>query len=124
MVEQMRHVEITDDVESYHIDGQPFNWSEGDIVALPRPVAHNLVRQNNAVYQDDVYEVDSEDFDEELGPVDDEDELDMTVSDLRDYVEDVDDPEQLDELESYEEEHKDRTTSYDVIDGRRDELDE
>lgn len=125
MVEQMRDVELIDDVEGYYIDGQPYTWSDGDVVALPRPVAHNLVRQDRALYSGDVYEVDDEDFDDAIGESGEaDDELDLTIDELRNYVADIDDPAELDELEAHENENKDRKTAYEVIDARRDDLDE
>lgn len=119
MTEQMRAVELEDDVDGYHIDGQPYDFEVGQTVSLPRDVAHRFVRHGWGVYAGDVYEVDDEDYREEIGVDTDEhdvrDPSEMTVAEVEEYVEDLDEDE-IEELRRLEQEGDDRTTALDAID--------
>jgi len=128
MTEQMRPVELRDDVDGYYIDGQPYSFAAGDEVVVPRTVAGDLVRINKAVYAGDVFEVDDEDYEDAIGASDGDDGdvpaviAEGTVDELEEYLDENElEDERLKTLLEAEQKNRNRTTAVEAIEERLDE---
>lgn len=120
MTEQMRAVTLDEPVDGWHIDGQPYDFPEGSTVVLPRGVARRIVRSGYGHFDGDVFEIDDDEYRDTIGVRDDSDipdPTDLTVDDLRDVVDDLDEAE-LEDFLKLEREGDDRTSAIELIESQ------
>jgi Mg/Co/Ni transporter MgtE len=129
MTEQVRRIDFVQPVDTWHIDGEPYSFSEGQTAVVPRGVANRLTSLGKATYAGDIFTIDDEEFDDVIGVEGDEpDEKqslesfinDASVDEIADKVDELSE-EEIKQALDIEERNQNRKTAVELLESELDD---